>query len=81
MALLGAWIAEWSSHSTYKSCCAAPCPGPCGRSVETIILFCLKHNIYTQLSEKTDQRKQNKQLIILLIVKKLLKFVFFMKVC
>ena len=56
------------------------CPVPWGQSLETAILFRLKHNIYAQLSEKTEWRKQKKQLLILLFVKKLLKFVF-MKVC
>ena len=72
----GAWIAEWSSHSTNEHQYAVPCPGLWCQSLVTTILFRLKHNIYTQLSEK-----QNKQLLILIIVKKLLNFVLFMKVC
>ena len=50
----GAWIAEWSSHSTFDH---QNGPGPWGQSLVMTILFWLKHDIYAQLSAKTEWRK------------------------
>ena len=43
--ILGAWIAEWSSHSTFEHQYATPW---------AMRLILGEHNIYAQLSEKTE---------------------------
>ena len=75
-------IAEWSSHLNFEHWYGmVRYATPWGQSLVMTFLFRLKHNIYAQLSEKTEWRKQKKQLLMLLFVKKLLKFVLFMKLC
>ena len=74
----GAWIAEWSSHSTFDHQNATPW------AVRSILgddysFLAQAWHLCSTFSE--DGVKEAEKQLLLLFVKKLLKFVMFMKVC